>query len=414
MIIPFFISPIRIAEGLAYRGRGMADSENLAQRQGGNDVTAHAQSASSEVNNMAAFIAKGETVLANFAAGMKGFEEMGNRIKLMEQAIVSLQKTPQPSQSDAVAGPSGCKKRKIVDDATPPSTSHKSVTVDVEDSEDDDSDHDALDNIDAFLENDSSSSDDEEDCFLSEVQEFLVIEKQVGEDINNDVARTINMALRGKIDPVKMKVVWDRNKRPQNVPTLQIPRVPGTLWGQLSNGTKSSDAAKQKMIGQANLALVPLVKAMSHIKETKMGDKTLTTYLGDCFKILASQITTANHDRRESIKQELTPQFKELCNDENPASSTELFGDNFSEKVKILDQAKTVKMTKKSQSQPFLPKQGESTSINKHNKGKTLPSQSSVKPGYRKSQKGVKHFKSSNKTSKNGNRPHYQQKNRYQ
>ena len=121
-------------------------------------------------------------------------------------------------------------------------------------------DDDPLSDIDNVLQH-----DDEEDStdFLHEVEEFFVAEQQCGANVHEGVAKTVNTALRGTINEEKMKSVWDRNKRPENVTALQLPRVPQTLWGQLTNTTKSLDASRQKMIGQSNQALIPIVKAMN-------------------------------------------------------------------------------------------------------------------------------------------------------
>jgi len=397
----------------------------LAGGQGGSDVghssNAQAQSAASDQNNMAAFIKRGEAILENFSAGVEGFKEVTRRLTTIEKTVTSLsvstRKRDITFESNDLPGPSGTKQKKT--DATP--TQHNCVDVmDVDldsDPEKSINDDDCLDDIDNLVggdETEDSARDDQD--FLAEVNEFFVTEKDCGPPVTESVANTVNTALRGTLNRDKMKSVLERNKRPENLSNLQIPRVPQTLWDQLKNQTKTLDASRQKLIGRANQALVPVVKAMNHLREQREPDiETLTTHILDTFKILASQVTTTNKDRRDTIRPELASQFKDLCGDSNPASATELFGDNFAEKVKAMDQGKTIKMTNKSKATSFLDQQGEQR---KQKQYKALPKATSKvnnfnKTGSNKWQKLNTSFKHSNKPAGNARPNQHHWKNQY-
>ncbi|WAR05312.1 hypothetical protein MAR_020681 [Mya arenaria] len=147
---------------------------------------------------------------------------------------------------------------------------------------------------------------------------------------------------------------------PSNINNLQTPRLEPVLWDQLKNGTKSIDANRQKLIAALNLTLLPIVKALEelHLNKTNSGDK-LAKYVGDAFRIAAGQICAINNERRESVKRELTSKFKPLCQVAT-TSATNLLGDDFGEKIKVLDANKDIKMTNKNPHKPlsFLGKRG--------------------------------------------------------
>ena len=92
---------------------------NLAQGQGGSDVTvpdvnqsAHGQSEFSDVNKtrLETFVARGEKIIDNFAAGMEGFKAMAKRFKVVEDAIDTLQKNSGKRQQEPMPGSSSSKK----------------------------------------------------------------------------------------------------------------------------------------------------------------------------------------------------------------------------------------------------------------------------------------------------------------
>ena len=167
----------------------------------------------------------------------------------------------------------------------------------------------------------------------------------------------MNKSLRCSPDANKLQALIERNKRPENVTNLQVPRVDSFLWDQLKGGTKSLDVAKQKTISALNQALVPLIRALDHIAGNSSPDVvTLKNYIGDSVKLMCGEVHKINMQRRDTIKQELFPKFKTLCSEDQPISATGLFGDDLADKSKSLDTSKSVQMTPKGKN--FLFKRG--------------------------------------------------------
>ena len=210
-----------------------------------------------------------------------------------------------------------------------------------------------------------------EDC-MYDLNTFFVEELKCGDGVKEEVAKIINKSLRCPPDANKLQERIERNKRPENVTNLQVPRVDSFLWDQLKGGTKSRDVAKQKTIAALNQALVPLIRALNHITGNKSPDvMMLKNYIGDSVKLMCGEVHKINMQRQDTIKKELFPKFKTLCSEDQPVSPTGLFGDDLADKSKSLDTSKSVQMTPKGKT--FLFKRGGERTADASNIGTPPP-----------------------------------------
>lgn len=197
-----------------------------------------------------------------------------------------------------------------------------------------------------FFVNEECSDNDEDDEFC--LMDFFEDDCETGKAIDDQLAVLCNKALRAQPKENKIKEVLDKYKRPSNVENMQVPTVNEHLWRQLQPKVKAQDFLLQKSQRHYAAALVPVLKAMEHVKSE--GNPNLKELLGDTFKILSNAIIATSKLRREKIKKELLPVYRPLCNAE--PSATQLFGDKMEDELKKIKETKQILTSKK----PFLGK----------------------------------------------------------
>lgn len=175
---------------------------------------------------------------------------------------------------------------------------------------------------------------------FDELDDYFEPQDGVGEEVGEQIGKITERALRGtkeKKDGEKLIDLKKKHLRPKNITNLQVPRVDDILWRQLKRDVRAVDFQMQKANANYSQALIPVIKAMGHLKD-KEYDKA-GECITDAFKTLCLSIKANIAGRRERIIKELQPKFKSIC--QNEASASNLFGDNFTESVKKLDSTKS-------------------------------------------------------------------------
>ena len=286
-----------------------------------------AQNETENEDKLDQFLKKGADILETFTSSIEAFQNQTMEIKQLQQTVIGLKRKFEGNDDE--------EGKRIRNDADRDDSSEDEVALMMDDSE--------------------TKSED----YITDLDDFFKHEQVVGEKIQERVANVVNKSLRGTTDNVKIKQVKDKYKRPENVENLQIPKVDQLLWNQLQTSTKAKDAVKQRMVGQLNAGITPLVVAMDHIsgnKEPKI--EILKECIGDTFKIMCSEINKLNEERREAIKKEIFPHLKTICSSEHPASATKLFGDGLMDQLKNLESGKNIKLTARGAQQSFLGRRG--------------------------------------------------------
>lgn len=224
---------------------------------------------------------------------------------------------------------------------------------DYEDSESTDHEEDP---VDRFMRQEEEESEEED--IVSSLGQYFNDDEEIGPKIDDDLAKMANEALRGKARPEKLKKLAEKYKRPANVENLQVPKVEELLWRQLRKESKGPDYLLQKTQSSFSLALIPIIKAVGILHNTKNKElRELQELVTDSFKILTLEVTN-NHDvRRERIKKELEPKYRGICNKET--STTKLFGDQLQEAIKALGDSKFSLTLHQSSKKAFLGQRGE-------------------------------------------------------
>ena len=188
---------------------------------------------------------------------------------------------------------------------------------------------------------------------MNELDSFFLESPETGDAMDDNIAKFTNKAIRVKADENQLKEIRQKHKRPENIEYLQVPKVDDFLWRQLRGGTRANDFLLQKTHSLLASAAVPLLKALKSAQTSK--DKDLKCHLSDAFKLITDGIHSTIHVRRDKIKRDLQPKYKQLVCTLTP-SAENLF-DKLPESLKSLDSTKLTNITLTNQTEtrrPFL------------------------------------------------------------
>ncbi|XP_060589573.1 uncharacterized protein LOC132744809 [Ruditapes philippinarum] len=337
---------------------------------GGNDAereSAHAHPPEDKIDNV---VNKLDTQLSRFSEATKNIKTLATAVAEMRQDINELKRRP----SSIEKGPTPAKKRIISlgedyersnnSDPSPATATICTATIPVATDSDSDGDDD-VDRVDGEMndplmdyfngnQNENANEDDEFD----QLEQFFQTVEETDGPVESQLAKIAGLALRGRSnklstqDEEAIETYKKKYKRPENIDSLQVPKLDDVIWRDAKSGIKSYDFMLQKTTSALNLALIPTIRALENIK--KNGDVHRTQeFVMDTFKILCLLVRETTATRAARIKKWVPPQYKSVC--DLPASSKNLFGDNLEESIKKLDGPK-IKMT--ASRIPFLGKRG--------------------------------------------------------
>ncbi len=133
----------------------------------------------------------------------------------------------------------------------------------------------------------------------------FAIEKDIGEPIRSDVAKSLRHGLMYKLEDKKLKETMDKHKCPSNCEPLQLPMINPPIWSDITPNTRSRDLKLQRVQR-------PLIKGLMALSKLDKNFK-LNQDVRDGFMLLANANYEMNCLRKELIKPDLNPQFHHLC-----------------------------------------------------------------------------------------------------
>ena len=221
------------------------------------------------------------------------------------------------------------------------------------------------DDIDAIMDEPDEQDEDDSIDLLADLENFFDHKDETGPEVGERIAKCTDKALRGKMteeDDKNLDELKKKNKRPANVPNMQIPMIEEFLWRQLKRETKTYDFVQKKSLENYNLVLSPLIKALDLFKSKSDHNKAVE-HVKDAYKIIGLTIKSTNIARMDKIKKELHPDYKSLCKAED-MTTTLLLGENVTDKIKKVKEGSRSTLT----GSHFLAKRGGNRYFNK-NKG---------------------------------------------
>ncbi|XP_046574199.1 uncharacterized protein LOC124282290 [Haliotis rubra] len=173
-------------------------------------------------------------------------------------------------------------------------------------------------------------------CDLGKIASVFKVSDQTGPRIETELADLVEGLLITKLDEKQKAEIFEKHARPENCPKLQPSRVNSEIWRIMESDSKSRDIRAQKVQNSICKGLVPIVKVVDTLCNKETFDvSSLVTQLVDGIALIASANLDLSLKRRDAIRGDIRPEFKQLCAHTNPITEY-LFGDNLSEQIKEL------------------------------------------------------------------------------
>lgn len=186
-----------------------------------------------------------------------------------------------------------------------------------------------------------------EDELLSEIAGDFTEDTDIGPDINKKLASIINDSVSKKVSGDKVKELLGKYPRPKNC-TTQVPKVNPAIWTKLSPPTKSKDIKMQKMQKYLEKTILSLSVLSDSILSAKINKTPEKMDLNDILRKILDAITLTglaqqelNLKRRELMKPDMNPEYRQLCSAQVPVTKL-LFGDDLPKSIKDLKETNKV------------------------------------------------------------------------
>ena len=189
-----------------------------------------------------------------------------------------------------------------------------------------------------------ASSD--EDIF-AELHASAGTDNKAGPPIAISLADYVTDMVKTRATEERQKEIFEDYKAPSNVSLITNPKLNSELQSKLSRNSQRTDyqlSHTGDKIVQALTINTLMAERLGKLKDKVLGDtrkeiKQLIQISTDAIQANAIALQENNQRRRENIRRDINPTFKELC--DRPQEESEwLFGHDLSEKVKECNQNK--------------------------------------------------------------------------
>ena len=204
-----------------------------------------------------------------------------------------------------------------------------------------------------YLKGDGSSSEEEgqadqsnDSDFFKDLDELFKAQDKCGPDIDDKLANIVNAGIRSGLSEESLKKLLDDYFRPGNCSNLMVPKVNNEIWNKLKLETRLQDARFQKTQNLVIKAMIPLIMSMNNLHKLKSSSKSgvakevrgVRDLLKDSFSMFTAVFSDLVLRRKELIKVDVNPQYKQLCAPSVPHTDW-LFGDDLSKAIKDINDA---------------------------------------------------------------------------
>ena len=177
---------------------------------------------------------------------------------------------------------------------------------------------------------------------LQQLEKELEGEEAVSENVNEKVAKIVNLGIRSSIDRKKAKGLYEKYNRPENCGALVVPKINRELWitSALAKTIKDEDKEYQLAQRYLNQGIIPLVQLLDNLLTDKNSENNFTL-AKDATQLLAYAHRDMSNLRRQRVKTVVVDKYKPLCN-ESSSLTENLLGDELEKKIKSLDEMQKV------------------------------------------------------------------------
>lgn len=202
----------------------------------------------------------------------------------------------------------------------------------------------------------ASDGEQEEDDWFQELAQQFQDKEATGPPLPDNLAPLVTNMVKNKMAIPAQNVLLADVKTPSNAPLLGNPRVNADVWANLSATTRQRDLRLSivgEKISKSLIKTAELTAGLTNLRsqvsgETKSTIKELSKMALESFQFGSMALQEVNQRRRDSMRFDLQPAYKTLCNPPEEETET-LFGEDVAEKMRTIQQMKSIgsKITKK-------------------------------------------------------------------
>ena len=181
---------------------------------------------------------------------------------------------------------------------------------------------------------------------LHKLSQNLKTKEKIDPPVSDELASIVNDLMSNGVSEETLKDQKEKHNRPENCTYLTVPKVNEEIWHHANEDFRSKDIKLQRIQHNLVKGTTVIVQLMNKTLAAVQNNVAVSrSELLDGFSDAISLLTSANYEintrRKELWKPEVDLTYKSLCTANKPVT-TFLFGDNLSQKVKEMTDAKKV------------------------------------------------------------------------
>lgn len=174
----------------------------------------------------------------------------------------------------------------------------------------------------------------------------LSLEETVGNPVSEDLAILTKKLLSASLDDKKRSELCEKYPIPENVGSLNAPKVNSEIWRVMEPKTRTKDIKLQKLQQHTLRATVPVLQVIDNLvscrdQKDQIDVDLLVTKLVDVLVFSSACNADLNSNRRDIIRTNLNFEYQSICSNNNPVT-TLLFGDNITEYLKSITESNRI------------------------------------------------------------------------
>ena len=176
---------------------------------------------------------------------------------------------------------------------------------------------------------------------LASFAKQLGVEEETGPDVNPELAKIIDKAMRLKVGDDNKKRAQEKTKlypRPGNTDSLCVPRVNDLIWDKMKPTTRSRDAGLQAVQQTLVKGATAVIRVADSLLSKQPALATELSTLLDAVYLLGSTVSELNQKRRDFVRPDLNDRYRFIGSASVPVTS-QLFGEDLAKQMHDISEA---------------------------------------------------------------------------
>lgn len=174
---------------------------------------------------------------------------------------------------------------------------------------------------------------------MAKMAKHLQFSEEYGPPLNENLAKMVEKMIKEKTNGDKLNDLKKQYNTPENATALSETKVNQGVWNTISETARFNDIKFQKVQKYLVKGMVAVANAVDDMTKNYKEGESITVNDNTVAKIMDGLLLLANANgelnmrRRDLMRNELDPKYRNLCAPSNPITN-ELFGDDLPKTVK--------------------------------------------------------------------------------